>query len=79
MEYRNHLLLISAARLYSLGVDLEGARETLRQYVESGVSWSSPLMLKAYSNFQNLHRQFSILEKEHLSLRDSSSPQRSCK
>ena len=71
MEDRNQLLLASAARLYSLGIDLEGAREALRRYVESGVSWSSPLMLEAYSNFQSLRQQFNNLERDHLSLRDS--------
>ena len=31
MDYRKDLLLASAARLYSMGVDLEAARERLRQ------------------------------------------------
>ena len=31
------LLIASAARLYSMGVDLEAARERLRQAVQTGV------------------------------------------
>ena len=70
MQLSNELLLASAARLYSLGLDLEGARETLRDYVSRGVSYSSPDMQSAYQNYILLREQFDELEKEHLSLRD---------
>ena len=33
------LLIASAARLYSMGIDLEAARERLRQLVEQGVPY----------------------------------------
>ena len=70
MDYRKELLLASAARLYSLGLELEAAREELRQLVEQGVPYSSPEMVKAYNSFTALDRQWKDLEQEHLSLRD---------
>ena len=70
MDYRKELLLASAARLYSLGLELEAAREELRRLVEQGVPYSSPEMLKAYNGFTALDRQWKDLEREHLSLRD---------
>ncbi len=41
MDNRNKLLLASAARLYSLSVDLEGSRARLSKLVEDGVPFSS--------------------------------------
>ena len=69
MENEKDLLLASAARLYSLGVDLETARERLRQLVEQGVSYSSKEMQIAYQEFIELDRQWKELEKQHLTLR----------
>ena len=57
MDYRKDLLLASAARLYSMGVDLEAARERLRQLVEQGVSYDSDEMKQAYQNFKELEQQ----------------------
>ena len=70
MDIRNDLLLKSAARLYSLGVDLETAREKLRKLVESGVSYDSKAMKEAYREFTELDTQWKELEKQHLELRD---------
>ena len=70
MDYRKDLLLASAARLYSLGVDLEAARERLRQLVEQGVSYKSVEMREAYRDFKELEQQWNTLEKAHLELRD---------
>ena len=69
MDYRKELLLASAARLYSLGVDLEAARERLSRLVEEGVSFSSGEMEQAYRDYQELNVQWKNLEKEHLDLR----------
>lgn len=38
MDCRKDLLLASAARLYSMGVDLEAARAKLKELVERGCS-----------------------------------------
>ena len=70
MDYRKDLLLASAARLYSMGVDLEAARAKLRELVDQGVSFDSDEMLRAYQNFQELDRQWKELEQQHLALRD---------
>ena len=69
MNGEKDLLLASAARLYSLGVDLEAARERLRQLVQQGVSYESEEMKTAYLEFETLNQQWKTLEKEHLSLR----------
>lgn len=70
MDSEEDLLLASAARLYSLGVDLETAREQLRQLVERGVPYSSEEMQAAYQKFVKLDRYWKELEKQHLELRD---------
>ncbi len=70
MDYRKDLLLASAARLYSMGVDLEAARERLRQLVEQGVSYDSDEMMRAYRDFKELEQQWKALEQQHIELRD---------
>ena len=62
------LLLQSAARLYTLGVDMEGAREELRRLVSAGVPYESPKMCAALQNFQELDAQWKELERQHLDL-----------
>ena len=70
MDYRKDLLLASAARLYSVGVDLEAARARVNALAERGVSYSSEEMLKAYAAFLELDAQWKALEQQHLELRD---------
>ena len=70
MDDRKDLLLASAARLYSMGVDLETARERLRQLVEQGVSYDSDEMKRAYRDFKVLDEQWKGLEQQHIELRD---------
>ena len=70
MDRRKEVLLASAARLYSMGVDLEAARERLRQLVVRGVSYDSEEMKQAVRAFQELEQQWKELEKQHLELRD---------
>ncbi len=64
------MLIASAARLYSMGIDLEAARDRLRQLVEQGVPYNSEEMKRAVSDFKELDRQWKELESEHLELRD---------
>ena len=47
-------MLQSSARLYSIGIDLEAARERLRALVAEGVSFDSDEMLEAYQAFCEL-------------------------
>lgn len=70
MDYRKDLLLASAARLYSLGMDMEAARERLRDLVSQGVSYDSGEMKQAYQAFTELQNQWKGLEEQHLALRD---------
>ena len=69
MDYKKDLLLRSAARLYSLGIEVEAAREQLRKLVQQGVPYDSPEMKKALEEFQKLDQQWKALEQEHLKLR----------
>ena len=64
------LLIASAALLYSMGVDLEAARERLRQLVAQGVPYDSDEMRQAYLEFKELDRQWKALERQHLELRE---------
>lgn len=70
MDYRKDLLLASAARLYSMGVDLEAARAKLKELVERGVPYDSDEMKRAYRDFKELEQQWKALEQQHLELRD---------
>ncbi len=69
MDFKKDILLRSAARLYSLGIEVESAREHLRKLVEQGVPYESPEMRKALEEFQELDHQWKALEQEHLQLR----------
>ena len=70
MDNEKDLLIASAARLYSMGIDLEAARDRLRQLVEQGVPYNSDEMKQAVLDFKELDRQWKELEREHLRLRD---------
>ena len=70
MDYRKELLLASAARLYSLGVDLEAARFRLKELAEQGVGYDSDEMIQAYRDFKELDQQWKTLEQQYLELRD---------
>jgi len=68
MKSNNQLLLASAARLYALGVDVEGAREELRRLVAARVPYDSQEMHSALQNFQELDVQWKEMERQHLEL-----------
>lgn len=70
MNEEKDLLLASAARLYSLGVDVEAARERLRELVKQGVPYDSEEMRTAYQSFTELNQQWQAMEQAHISLRD---------
>ena len=70
MDYRKDLLIASAARLYSMSIDLEAARERLRQLVKRGISYDSDEMKQAYQDFKDIEQQWKELEQQHLELRD---------
>lgn len=70
MDGEKDLLLMSAARLYALGVDLEAAREELRRLVESGMPYESPKVIAAYAGFKRIEELWKSLEAEHLKLKN---------
>ena len=70
MDNEKDLLIASAARLYSMGIDLEAARNRLRQLVERGVPYNADEMKQAVQDFKELDRQWKELEKQHLELRN---------
>ena len=70
MDYKKDLLLASAARLYSIGLDLEAARAKLKDLVALGVSYDSVEMAQACQAFQSLEQHWRALERQHLELRN---------
>ena len=70
MDNEKDLLIASAARLYSMGIDLEAARDRLRQLVEQGVPYHADEMKQAVQDFKELEQQWKALEKRHLKLRN---------
>ena len=70
MNGEKDLLLASAARLYSLGVDVEAARERLKELVKQGVPYDSEEMRTAYQSFTELNEQWETMEQAHVALRD---------
>lgn len=70
MDMKKDLLLRSAARLYSLGIEVEGARQRLRKLVDQGVAYASPEMWKALEEYQELDKQWRALECEYLRLKE---------
>ncbi len=70
MDNEKDLLIASAARLYSMGIDLEAARDRLRQLVEQGVPYNADEMKQAVQDFKELEQQWKELEKQHLRLRE---------
>ena len=70
MNPKKQQLLKSAARLSRLGLDVDAARETLRQLAARGVPYDSEEMLRAYERFTELDKQWRELEQKHLALRE---------
>lgn len=70
MDMKKDLLLRSAARLYSLGIEVESARQRLRDLVDQGVAYTSPEMRKALEDYQELDRQWKELEQGYLNLKE---------
>ena len=69
MDKRKELLLKSGARLYSLGLDLEGARAHIRKLLENGAGYDAPEMAQAVQEYTELKGVWDNLEAEHLKLK----------
>ena len=70
MDMKKDLLLRSAARLYSLGIEVESARQHLRDLVDQGVAYTSPEIREALEDYQELDRQWKELEQQYLRLKE---------
>lgn len=70
MEYKKELLIKSAARLYSLGIDLEGAKDRIRKMVADGIGYDALEMLQAVGEYAELKAQWDSLEQDHIQLRE---------
>lgn len=62
-------LLRSAARLYSLGLDLDAAKERLRKLVADGVGYDAPERVQTAQEYTELKSLWDNLEAEHLKLK----------
>ena len=69
MDVKKELLLRSAARLYSVGIDLEGARERIRQLVDRKADYESCEMIQAVQDYTEIKKLWHDLEEEYLALR----------
>lgn len=69
MDYKKELLLKSAARLYSLGIELEGAKDHIRKMVADGVGYDTTEMAEAAREYTELKELWDNLEAEHLKLK----------
>ncbi|WP_312280400.1 hypothetical protein [Oscillibacter sp.] len=62
-------LMRQASKLYTLGVTVEKRRNKLKKLVEKKISYDSPQMKKALSEFQTADEEWKRLEQEHLQYR----------
>lgn len=69
MDSKKLQLIQSAARLCSLGEEMEVAREKLRTLVAAGVPYESAEMKDALLAFQMLEARWKQQESEHLALK----------
>ena len=69
MKEKKSQLVQTAARLYALGVEVEGARERLRALAASGTPYDAAEMQEAVQRFQTLRDRWAALERQYLSLR----------
>ena len=70
MDDKRELLLKAAARLYSLGIEVEAARQKLKNLVSTGASYELHEIMETLQNYQTLDAQWKQLESDYLKLRD---------
>ena len=69
MSTDKELLILSGARLYSIGVEVEAARAKLKELVDSGVPYTDERIIEALKEYKNLKSKWDNLEAQHLELR----------
>lgn len=70
MNTETELLLCAAARLYSIGIEVDAARERVRNMAVSGVSPNSRRFRQAMREFRELDAQWKMLEAQYLAERN---------
>jgi len=63
-------LVATAARLCTLGLEVEKARAELKKLGDKKTPYDSLEMMAAFANFKELDKQWKELEAQHLALRD---------
>lgn len=70
VEHEKELLIKYGARLYSLGIDLEAAKEKVRRLAAQGTPCHSREMMQAVDEYSELQFRWDNLEQEYLTLRN---------
>jgi len=70
VQEKKELLIRVASKLYSIGLDLDYAKEKLRKLVSEGVSFDSTQMLDAYNEYKELEEQWKSLEADYIMMRE---------
>lgn len=70
MEYEKELLINHGARLYSLGIDLEAAKEKVRRLAAQGTPYDAREMVQATDEYSELKSRWDNLEQKYLVLRN---------
>lgn len=70
VEYEKELLIKYGARLYSLGIDLEAAKEKVRRLAVQGTPYDSCEMMQSADEYSELQFRWDNLEQEYLTLRN---------
>lgn len=70
MDMDKEVLLCTAARLYSLGIEVEAARNRLRVLIIKGTSPKSKKVRNAMREFKELDMQWKILEAQYIEERN---------
>lgn len=69
MEYKKELLIEIAEKLYNLGIEVEAARQKLKDLVSNGVPYESASMRIALQDYQDCDARWRRLERNYLELK----------
>lgn len=69
MEPKKEMLIQSAAQLYSIGIDLDEAKQQIKKLVATGARYDSPEMIQATQKYIELKERWDRLEQKHLKLK----------
>ena len=70
MDSKKERLILSAAQLYYLGMELEQSKDRIKMLVAAGVDSKSDQMRRAVNEYVTRKQNWERLEQAHLKLRD---------